>query len=526
MNRNTQYRLVAIVLLAVGSGFVWWLKGISLGLDLQGGIHLIVQVETREALEGEVEQMRERIASDLTDKEITFDQVRVGENLEIEVTGVAELQDRSARDELENIFNWRVSGSTTEGFRLSMRASARKALLELTVRQAREVIQKRIDQYGVREPTIAVYGSGEVKDQIVIELPGVEDFDRVKELIGQTANLELKLVHPEHPETFASISLAAQAFGGQIPPDYEVHKMDDRNQEAPDGGVPEAYMVAKKAAAITGRHLKNARRSEDPYTGSPEVLFFLNGEGVRLFGEVTSENVNSLMAIVLDDIIRSAPRIEGPIRQESARITGSFTRNEAEDLALVLRSGALPASIRFLENRQIGPSLGADSIRNGLRASVLGLLLVVVGMVVVYRLSGFNAIFCLMLNLLFLAGALAYLGATLTLPGIAGVILTIGLAVDANILIFERIKEELRAGKTVKSAVHAGFGRVFSTIIDTNLTTLLAAVFLYQFGTGPVKGFAVTLAIGLIANIFTATFVSRTIFNTVLQGRGVAKLSI
>ena len=348
----------------------------------------------------------------------------------------------------------------------------------------------------------------------------------MKKLIGETANLELKLVHPEHPETFPSIELAAAAFGGQIPRDYEVHKLEDRNRAGPDGSIPEAYMVAKKAAAITGRHLKNARRSEDPYTGKSEVLFFLNGEGVQLFGQVTSENVKSYLAIVLDDIIRSAPQIEGPIRQESARITGSFTRTEAEDLALVLRSGALPASIRFLENRQIGPSLGADSIRNGVRASLLGLVLVVVGMLVVYKLSGLNAILCLMLNLFFLGGSLAYLGATLTLPGIAGVILTIGMAVDANILIFERIKEELRAGKTVKSAVDAGFGRVFSTIIDTNVTTLVAAVFLFQFGTGPVKGFAVTLAIGLIANIFTATFVSRTMFNAFLQGRAVARLSI
>ncbi len=526
MNRNTQYRIIVIFLLVAGFGFVWWLKSISLGLDLQGGIHLIVQVETLEALEAEIEQMRERVASDLSDAEIAFDQVRVNEHLDIEVTGVADLQEGAARDELDTVINWVVSGSSEAGFQLSMRASARNALLQLTVRQAQEIIQKRINQYGVREPTIAVYGSGDVKDQIVIELPGVEDFDRVKKLIGETANLELKLVHPEHPETFPSIELAAAAFGGQIPRDYEVHKLEDRNRAGPDGSIPEAYMVAKKAAAITGRHLKNARRSEDPYTGKSEVLFFLNGEGVQLFGQVTSENVKSYLAIVLDDIIRSAPQIEGPIRQESARITGSFTRTEAEDLALVLRSGALPASIRFLENRQIGPSLGADSIRNGVRASLLGLVLVVVGMLVVYKLSGLNAILCLMLNLFFLGGALAYLGATLTLPGIAGVILTIGMAVDANILIFERIKEELRAGKTVKSAVDAGFGRVFSTIIDTNVTTLVAAVFLFQFGTGPVKGFAVTLAIGLIANIFTATFVSRTMFNAFLQGRAVARLSI
>ena len=526
MNRTTQYRMLTIILLAAGSGFVWWWKGINLGLDLQGGIHLIVQVETSEAMEAEVDQVRERVADRLTDKEIAFDEVLVTEDLAIEVTGVPDAQDRAARDELQGIINWSVSGSSSGGFRLSIQASARKGLLDLTVRQAREVIQKRIDQYGVVDPTIAVYGSGEVKDQIVIELPGVEDFDRVKRLIGETANLELKLVHPEHPETFPSVALAAQAFGGKIPDDYELHKIEDRDRVQPDGSVPEAYMVAKKAAAITGRHLKNAQRSQDNYTGKPEVAFFLNGEGVQLFSEVTSENVNGFLAIVLDDVIRSAPRIEGPIRQEQARITGSFSRQEAEDLALVLRSGALPASIRFLENRQIGPSLGADSIRSGLNASILGLVLVVLAMLAVYRLSGLNAILCLGLNLFFLGGSLAYLGATLTLPGIAGVILTIGMAVDANILIFERIKEELRSGKTVKSAVAAGFDRVFSTIIDTNVTTLVAAGCLYQFGTGPVKGFAITLAIGLLANIFTATFVSRTMFNLFLQGRAVDRLSI
>ncbi len=526
MNRTTQYRLLLIILLVAGSGFVWKWKGINLGLDLQGGIHLIVQVQTSEAMGAEVEQVRERIASNLTDQEVAFDQVSVVEDLEIVVTGVPAPQFNAARDELRNTLNWSLSGSGEEGFRLSMLASARKALLELTVRQAREIIQKRIDQYGVVDPTIAVYGSGEVKDQIVIELPGVEDFDRVKRLIGETANLELKLVHPEHPQTFASPALAAQALGGKIPEDYELHKMEDRDRVAPDGSVPEAYMVVKKAAAITGRHLKNAQRSEDPYTGKPEVAFFLNGEGVQLFSEVTSQNVQGYLAIVLDDIIRSAPQIEGPIRQESARITGNFTRQQADDLALVLRSGALPASITFLESRQIGPSLGADSIASGTNASIMGLALVVVGMLAVYRISGINAVVCLVINLFFLGGALAYLGATLTLPGIAGIILTIGMAVDANILIFERIKEELRSGKTVKSAVDSGFGRVFSTIIDTNITTLVAAVFLYQFGTGPVKGFAITLAIGLMANIFTATFVSRTMFNLFLQGRGVARLSI
>ena len=272
---------------------MWWLKGINLGLDLQGGIHLIVQVETKEALAAEIDQVRERIADGLIEKEIVFDQVQVLENQDIEIIGVSELQNSSARDELETIVNWVVKGSSTEGFRLSMRASARKALLELTVRQAKEVIQKRIDQYGVREPTIAVYGSGDIKDQIVIELPGVEDFDRVKNLIGQTANLEFKLVHPEHSEAFASVDLAIEALGGEVPSDYEIHKFEDRSRRAENGDIEEAYMVVKRAAAVTGRHLKNARRSEDPYTGRSEVVFFLNGEGVQLFGEVTSENVNS-----------------------------------------------------------------------------------------------------------------------------------------------------------------------------------------------------------------------------------------
>ncbi|MEJ2081112.1 MAG: protein translocase subunit SecD [Acidobacteriota bacterium] len=282
----------------------------------------------------------------------------------------------------------------------------------------------------------------------------------------------------------------------------------------------------RKADALTGQQLKNARRSQDPYTGKSEVEFFLNSEGVRRFSEATADNVGNQLAIVLDGVVRSAPRIDSRIDTEAARITGSFTPEEAEDLALVLRSGALPADLRVLEERSVGPSLGRDSITRGIYASILGLLLVVVGMLVVYRYSGLNAILCLVLNLLILLGVLAYFRATLTLPGIAGVILTIGMAVDANILIFERIKEELRLGKTIRASVDAGFDRVFSTIIDTNITTLVSALFLFQFGTGPIRGFAITLAVGLLANIFTATFMSRTLFGLVLQNREVQRLSI
>ena len=312
------------------------------------------------------------------------------------------------------------------------------------------------------------------------------------------------------------------AFNNQLPDDFEILPYQDRTLT---GGQTQ-YMVVKKAAAITGQQLKNARRSQDPYTGKAEVSFFLNSQGVTQFSDTTAQNVGNQLAIVLDGVIRSAPNINERIDSESARITGSFTPEEAEDLALVLRSGALPADLRILEERSVGPSLGHDSILRGIYASIMGLVLVVLGMLVFYRLSGINAIVCLGLNLAILMGALAYFRATLTLPGIAGVILTIGMAVDANILIFERIKEELRVGKTVRAAVDAGFGRVFSTILDTNITTLVAALFLFQFGTGPVRGFAVTLAVGLLANIFTATFVSKTLYNLLLQSRDVQRLSI
>ena len=367
-----------------------------------------------------------------------------------------------------------------------------------------------------------MYGSGAIQDQIIVELPGVDDFERVKDLIKSTARLELKLAHPTKAGPYSTRDAARSAFAGEFPEDYEILTYRDRNVEA----GKTMYMVVKKAASITGKHLKNARRSQDPFTGQSEVLFYLNSEGVTLFADATGANVGNRLAIVLDDVIRSAPNIESRIDSESARITGGFTVEEADDLALILRSGALPAKLRILEERSVGPSLGRDSILRGIYASLLGLVLVMIGMILIYRMAGGNALICLTLNLLILLAVLAYFGATLTLPGIAGVILTIGMAVDANILIFERIKEELRLGKTPRSSIDSGFSRVFGTIIDTNVTTLVASVFLFQFGTGPVKGFAVTLAVGLIANIFTATFVSRTFFDLLLNNREIKKLSI
>ena len=528
MKRNLQYRLMLILVVLLGSIVLFYppSQKIKLGLDLKGGIHLVLQVVTSDALEAKVDQLRERIAADLSENDIVFTRTGVTEDFKIEVLGV--LQDQQAQLE-ENLslhsLDWTYQIQFREGeidAVLTMTEAAKVRTADETVQQARETLQRRVDQYGVAEPTITVYGSGQLKDQIIVELPGVEDFDRVLNLIRTTARLELKLAHPSQAGPYATREVALQAFDNSLPADYEI--LPYRNPT--ETGEQTLYMVVRKAQSIGGEHLKDARRSQDSFTGRAEIVFFLKAEGVQLFSRATEQNVGNRLAIVLDDEIRSAPNINERIASDEARITGSFTPEQAEDLALVLRSGALPAAIRILENRIIGPSLGLDSIRRGIQASLVGLALVVVGMLVVYRLSGINAIVCLVMNLLILLGVLSYFHATLTLPGIAGVILTIGMAVDANILIFERIKEEIGLGKAVRSAVAAGFDRVFSTIIDTNTTTLVAALFLFQFGTGPVRGFAVTLAVGLIANIFTAVFVSRTLFRLILERREVKRLSI
>lgn len=526
MKRKLEYRLLLIVVVVIVSVVLFYKDKINLGLDLQGGIHLVLQVETEDALEEELNQMREHIERGLREREVAFEETRVTEEREIEIVGVP--QDSEVI--LEEVLDQYSSGWTYQtrnreekvDASCRMTAAYRKYMATESVRQARDIVANRVDQYGVSEPTITVYGSGEVQDQVIVELPGVEDFERVKDLIKSTARLDLKLTHQSQGGPYPNREAALSAFGGQLPDEYETLPYRDRDQTAGQT----MYLVVRKAASVSGQHMKNAKRSQDPFTGKSEVVFYLSSEGVSLFSAATRDNVGNRLAIVLDDVVRSAPNISEAINSESARITGNFSPEEASDLALVLRSGALPAKLRILEERSVGPSLGRDSIVRGVYASILGLLLVVVGMLVVYRLSGVNAIICLTLNLLILLGVLAYFRATLTLPGIAGVILTIGMAVDANILIFERIKEELRLGKTVRSAVDAGFDRVFSTIIDTNITTLVAALFLFQFGTGPVRGFAVTLAIGLLANIFTATFVSRTFFAVVLQNREVKRLSV
>ena len=390
---------------------------------------------------------------------------------------------------------------------LTLKTTAAAALRNQALMQAMDTIRRRIDALGVTEPTIAEYGQSDY--ELVVQLPGVDDPTRVKDIIQSTALLELKLVQ-DGP--YPSREAALAAHGGVLPPDTQL-------TPGPTGqSGQETYYVVNRVAAVTGRDLSGADPSHDQ-AGRPSVNFTLTRDGAARFGRVTGANIGKLLAIVLDNRVFDAPEIHGQIFDRGEITGGGFTPQKAQDLALVLRSGALPASIKYLSEETVGPSLGADSIRHGVIASIVGLLAVMGFMLVYYRGAGINANVALVLNLLILVAALGYFGAVLTLPGIAGVILTVGMGVDSNVLIFERIREELRLGKAVGAAVAAGFEQAFRTIIDTHVTTVVSAMILFAFGTGPIRGFAVTLTIGLIANLFTSVFVSRVIFDHGLSRR-------
>jgi preprotein translocase subunit SecD len=372
--------------------------------------------------------------------------------------------------------------------------------------QAMETIRRRVDSLGVTEPTIAEYGQGDY--ELVVQLPGVDDPTRVKDIIQSTALLEFKIVQ-DGP--FSSREAALAAHGGVLPPDAELlpGQLGQNGQET--------FYLLNRVAAVTGRDLSGAEASRGA-DGRPTVNFTLTRDGAARFSRVTGANVGKLLAIVLDNRVYDAPVIKSQI-SDRGQIEGPFTPQQVADLALVLRSGALPASIKYLSEQTVGPSLGADSIRHGVIASIVGLLAIMSFMLIYYRGAGINADLALVLNLLILVALLGYFGAVLTLPGIAGVILTVGMGVDSNVLIFERIREELRLGKAVGSAVAAGFEQAFRTIIDTHVTTVVSAMILFAFGTGPIRGFAVTLTIGLLANLFTSVFVSRVIFDYGLTRR-------
>jgi preprotein translocase subunit SecD len=385
-----------------------------------------------------------------------------------------------------------------------MRASAIAAIRQRTMAQSEETIRRRIDALGLTEPVVAPYGQAD--NELVVELPGEGDPNRAKSVIQAGGQLELRRV--ADPSLYPSEAAALAAHGGVLPPGTEIVPA-----KSTDPAMPAGVYIVDRTPIVTGRDLRSATAQlSTEMPGTYEVSFTLSTEAARRFGPFTEQNIGRPMAIMLDKRVETAPTIQGRI-EDMGRITGRFGQQEANDLALVLRAGALPASIIYQEERTVGPSLGADSIRHGVQASVVALIAVMAFMVVYYRLSGVNAVVALLLNLLILMAALAYFGAVLTLPGIAGVILTIGMGVDSNVLIFERVREELRAGKAAASAVDLGFKRAFLTIVDTHVTTVVSAAFLMIFGTGPVRGFAVTLMIGLVANLFTAVYVSRVIFD-------------
>jgi preprotein translocase subunit SecD len=521
MDKNLRWRVIAI--LAVVALSIWGFyppqKKVRLGLDLQGGVHLVLRVQTDDALRLDTETTMEQLQEAVEAKGLTNVTFAGVDPARFKVDGVPQGQDaafREAAAEVETRFN-RESG-TGGSYGFVMKPNLVVQLREDAVGQALQTIERRVNELGVAEPIVA--RTGAAGDQIMVQLPGVANPQRAKDIIRSTALLELKLVEDGPASTKEQL---LQTRGGVMPGNMDVVPgVSDTG--APGDRAETVYYLVRKIAAVTGRDLRNAKPSLDE-NNRPAVSFSLNQDGARKFGKATGENIGRRLAIILDGRVQSAPVIEGRIFDEG-RISGTFTQQEVQDLSLILRSGALPASLTYLEERTVGPSLGAESIRSGVTAALGGLLLVVIFLLLYYKLSGVNAIAAMGINLVVLLAMMSYLDATMTLPGIAGFILTIGMGVDSNVLIFERIKEELAAQKGVKQAIAAGFDRVFLTILDTHVASLIAAAFLFQFGTGPIRGFATTLSIGLLSNVFTSVFVSRTLFELVLSRRRAATLSI
>src|SRR5215467_3051357 len=484
---------------------------VHLGLDLRGGTQLVLQVVTDDAIRAETDQAIESMRQQLNKDNIAFRQIARTQINTFQAVGVDPNKDGDFRGILnDRLGEWDLvstAGDVPNTYTVRLKPNQEQQFRAQSVDQAIQTIRNRIDQLGVGEVVIQKHVG---TDEVLVQLPDVTDPARVKNIMQSTAQLELKLVESG---PFPSAAAAAQNYGGVVPANLEVLPSVERGTSS-EG----SFYVVHQGAAVSGRDLKGAYPSRDE-NGRPAVSFNLNADGAQRMGRVTEENVGKMLAIVLDKRIQSAPRINSRIT-DSGIITGGaggFAPQAAQDLALVLKSGALPASIIYLDEDVVGPSLGADSIRAGVIAAIVALTSVVIFMLFYYRLSGVNATVAMVLNLIVLFGAMAEFGATLTLPGIAGVILTIGVGIDSNVLIFERIREELRAGKTAVSAVATSFSRVFITLVDTHLAALISATFLFLFGTGPVKGFAVTLVIGLVSNMFTAVFVSRTLFELVLN---------
>jgi len=485
---------------------------IKLGLDLQGGTHLILQVQVQEAIAQETDTTVDRITTALRTKNVRYDEVRRMDDTHILIHNIDPSQYTALSDlqssQYNNVWDMSPAPGQPNSYVWTLRANAVAGIQESTMTQTRETIERRINALGLTEPTIQPRG-GANANEIIVQLPGEGDPTRVKGVIKQGGQLELRSV--EDPQTYPSVS-AYMAQHTVLPPNTELLPGRSENRN-PIGGADtgETWYVLGRAPIITGRDLRTAVERRRIESGDWVVDFSLSPDGASRFAPFTEKNVGNRMAIILEHQVYMAPTIKEPLH-DSALIEGGFSQESAHDLALVLRSGALPTSIKYLEESTVGPSLGADSIRHGVQASVLSLLVVMVFMLIYYKLSGGNAVLALILNLIILLAVMALFGAVLTLPGIAGVILTIGMGVDSNVLVFERIREEIRNGKSSAAAVDAGFGNAFRTIIDTHVTTVVSAAFLGFFGTGPIRGFAITLVVGLVANIFTAVYVSKAIF--------------
>jgi preprotein translocase subunit SecD len=486
-------------------------NNIKLGLDLQGGTHLILQVQVQEAVSQETDQMLEHLMTQLREKNTRYEELRKLNDTQILAHNIAPERAGAFSNVVKDQFpDWQIAPAPGEasGYILTLSPTRIAAIQQQTMDQAEETIRRRIDALGLTEPLVAPYGRGD--NEIIVELPGEGDPNRAKSVIQAGGQLELHLVLDS--TAYNSEAAALAAHGGVLPPNAQIVQGKSSASGASQS-AGESWYIIDRVPIVTGRDLRSATPIRSTKNiGFYDVDFTLSTEAGRRFGPFTEQNIGKQLGIVLEHKLETAPVINGRI-EDTGVIEGRFGEQEANDLALVLKSGALPASIKYLEERTVGPSLGADSIRQGFRASIVSLIVVMVFMVFYYRLSGVNAVVALLLNLVILLAALAYFGAVLTLPGIAGVILTIGMGVDSNVLIFERIREELRAGKAPVSAVDLGFKRAFLTIIDTHVTTVVSALFLGLFGTGPVRGFAITLVIGLLANLFTSVYVSRVIFD-------------
>ena len=521
-NLNNRIALIIAVLVVCVYGIFGLPKGLSgtaleealgkrihLGLDLSGGAHLILQVVVSEAVSAETQNTAAKIQQELKTANLTFAQIYPdpAKPQVIHVEGTTQAQANTVRTTLDTKYSNEydlTGGGADNTFTLTLKPTAEAALKQQTVEQTIETIRERVDSLGVSEPVIQKYGLGD--NQILVELPGIEDLDRVKAIINTTARLEIHAVvgGPYKDEAEATASL-----GATVPPeDVLLHGSGN----LATGSDSDSVYVLQRNYIVGGQDFRSADPGTDQ-TGRRNVRFTLTNAAGDKFYDYTSQNVGKSMAVVMGGQVREVANIQSPIR-DSGEITGSFTPEEVTVLSKMLRTGALPASLNYIEDRLVGPSLGSDSIHQGITAAIVGVLVVMAFMLVYYRGSGINADLALVMNLVILLGVLGFWsGATLTLPGIAGVILTIGMGVDSNVLIFERIREEVRAGKAAAAAVDQGFAHAWVTIVDTHVTTIVSAAILFLFGSGPVKGFAVTLTFGLAANLFTAVYVSRVIFD-------------